>query len=83
MSKCCPASGSKNHLIGVSGFTIPAGKLSSFSKINFFTSSAFPDPVAIKTTCFAALQTGKVIVILLGGGFGESSIGTIHDGPEY
>ena len=78
-----PASGSKNHLTGVAGLTIPAGILSSSSTTRLFTRSALPAPVAIKITCLAALHTGRVTVILLGGGFGEFSIGTTHDGPLY
>src|SRR2546423_4805317 len=59
--------------------TKPHGKFrpSSVSRI-CFKISFLPPPVATNASLFACVTTGSVSVILLGGGFGESSIAATH-----
>src|SRR6266536_3927638 len=65
------------HLSPAPSLTKAHGKPLPSSKI-FFMISFFPDPVATNAIFTPCVTTGKLSVILFGGGFGESSIGATH-----
>jgi hypothetical protein len=62
------------HLSPAISFTSAQGKPLPSSKISFMI-SFFPPPVATNAILSPAVTTGSASVILVGGGFGESSMG--------
>lgn len=63
-------------------WTIPAGRGFFSSRISLITCD-FDSPVATKIHSLELLMTGKVMVTLSGGGFGESPIKASHFEVSY